>query len=578
MHLLNVHTLQLETFYQAEVPSYAILSHTWVKDEVSFAEIQNPMSPTISNKAGLDKIRRACQEAKSSRYNYVWVDTCCIDKSSSAELTESINSMYKWYEDAGICYAYLSDVSKAHFDVQFPRSRWFTRGWTLQELLAPDNVVFYDQDWCTLGTKHDLASRISEVTGIDEIALLGGSVHEYSGGSGVGQFCVAKRMSWASGRKTTRVEDTAYCLLGIMNVSMPLLYGEGERAFLRLQEEIIKSCNDDSILAWGLDVDSSDPLGLVPVEVEKSLDRGGDYGILARSPKDFKNCGNLEYAAASAAPFMMTNLGLQIELPLVDLFLPGIPPSLQRQVPGWVGMLGCSEHGGSNFLGIVLCPASAGDRNSVEVQRAAYGYDSFKKHTVRIGPRAAWQAVRRKITITQQHEARIARDFSTGVRHTIINESQTLLDAGYSVSHASEIHLSGVMLSTQTWGTWDSTSKVLTIPRKYERDILRVEFKKQDGEPDAEFSVFIRSSRALVRRGSTFSRKEMRGFRDIMDTLEGKRENDEPDLILKGNSGREYRTVVTVKEKEICFSRILEVDVDAIPLSISPGLAQAGSG
>ncbi|OIW27820.1 hypothetical protein CONLIGDRAFT_551906, partial [Coniochaeta ligniaria NRRL 30616] len=168
---------------------------------------------------------------------YVWIDTICIDKSSSAELSEAINSMFKWYRNAAICYAYLSDVPQ----VRLEYSRWFTRGWTLQEMIAPQELRFYDANWDALGTKSDLLDRLCDITGVDTTALRGGNLRFFS---------VARKMSWASRRQTTREEDIAYCLLGIFDISMPLLYGEGSKAFIRLQEQIIKEYDDESLFAW----------------------------------------------------------------------------------------------------------------------------------------------------------------------------------------------------------------------------------------------------------------------------------------------------------------------------------------
>ncbi|PMD15037.1 hypothetical protein NA56DRAFT_355959 [Hyaloscypha hepaticicola] len=183
-------------------------------------------NPSRQSKAGYKKVRYACEQAISDDYEYVWIDTCCIDKSSSAELSEAIHFMFQWYQNAGVCYAYVEDVQLENFGT----SRWFTRGWTLQELLAPAEVIFFGSEWTRLGTKSDLANQIITVTRIDEKALL----HQDQ----LKKKSVAQRMSWASRRETTRLEDAAYCLLGIFGVNMPLLYGEGKNAFFRLQEEL----------------------------------------------------------------------------------------------------------------------------------------------------------------------------------------------------------------------------------------------------------------------------------------------------------------------------------------------------
>ena len=193
------------------------------------------------------KIRKACAVARAGGYRYIWIDSCCIDKTSSSELSEAINSMYAWYGGADTCYAYLADVPSAEVpvtkDSPFSRSRWFTRGWTLQELIAPIELKFLSKDWELIGTKYDLAEVLEEITGISKEALL----HEMA----LDGFSVAQRLSWASMRQTERKEDQAYSLMGIFDIYMPTLYGEGERALRRLQEEIMRRTPDQSLFAWG---------------------------------------------------------------------------------------------------------------------------------------------------------------------------------------------------------------------------------------------------------------------------------------------------------------------------------------
>ena len=178
------------------------------------------------------KIRHACRIARENGYRYIWIDSCCIDKASSSELSEAINSMYRWYCLSTVCYAYLADVppgkDSREEESAFRRSRWFERGWTLQELIAPSSVTFLAADWTPIGSKHILADLIEDIAGIPDEALL----HAQS----LDEFSVAQRLSWAARRETTRVEDRAYSLLGIFDINMPTLYGEGELAFRRLQE------------------------------------------------------------------------------------------------------------------------------------------------------------------------------------------------------------------------------------------------------------------------------------------------------------------------------------------------------
>ncbi|KAI0554083.1 heterokaryon incompatibility protein-domain-containing protein [Xylaria curta] len=232
----------IQEYQGEEVPPYAILSHTWIKGEVSFSDFQDGKGPSLQ---GYQKIIDCCRQAASDGLDTVWIDTCCIDKRSSAELSEAINSMFTWYQNAAICYAYLDDVvnvddnaSVSRLPDSFSRSRWFTRGWTLQELLAPSVVVFYSIGWARIGSHRGLSDVIAETTRISMRFL---ETEDFT------NFSIAQRMSWASQRQTTRIEDQAYCLLGLFGVNMPLLYGEGDQAFIRLQQEIMKESDDQTI-------------------------------------------------------------------------------------------------------------------------------------------------------------------------------------------------------------------------------------------------------------------------------------------------------------------------------------------
>ena len=249
MRLLDTSTLELQDFGSIVPPQYAILSHTWEVEEVTFDEIGTPAGKL---KIGYQKIQDCCEQAKSDGYEYVWIDTCCIDKKSSSELSEAINRMYSYYKDADICYAYLFDVldDGGFPDYAFAKSRWFTRGWTLQELVAPKGeVVFFDREWTEIGTRASLKHKLEQITTIDKLFL------EHP--DAVFSASVAQRMSWASKRQTTREEDIAYCLLGIFNVHMPLLYGEGDKAFMRLQLELLALSNEQTIFAWSPDISPS---------------------------------------------------------------------------------------------------------------------------------------------------------------------------------------------------------------------------------------------------------------------------------------------------------------------------------
>ena len=231
-----VHVPDSETHHDKN--QYAILSHRWGtdEDEVTFEDIQ--LSMDISRKKGLSKLKGFCKLALSEGCRYGWVDTCCINKGNSSELGEAINSMYRWYSGSKICIAYLEDVPQR----QLLSSSWFDRGWTLQELIGPKTVIFCNHDWHIIGTKIELVAELSRKTKIPESVL--------SHASKPSACSVAQRMSWAAERITTRVEDRAYSLMGLFDVYMPMIYGEREKAFLRLQQHIIQKSKDESVFAW----------------------------------------------------------------------------------------------------------------------------------------------------------------------------------------------------------------------------------------------------------------------------------------------------------------------------------------
>lgn len=273
-----------------DIPPYAILSHTWgaTIEEVTFEDV---IKGTGKDKPGFQKIQFCGDQAALDGLKYFWVDTCCIDKSSSAELSEAINSMFFWYKQATTCYAYLSDIFLDVNPTTLSKSKWFTRGWTLQELLAPKDVHFYSAEWQYLGNKTSLQIELQQITKIPSEALEGRPLE---------QFSIAERMSWAANRVTTRIEDIAYCLLGIFDVNMALLYGEREKAFFRLQQEIIQGSNDQSLFAW------TDPL----------LSADSETGILARSPKQFEHSSDIVSLGVWTMhdSFTFTHNGLGIEL------------------------------------------------------------------------------------------------------------------------------------------------------------------------------------------------------------------------------------------------------------------------
>jgi hypothetical protein len=327
MRLLNAETFTRADFNnESTVPDYAILSHTWGDDEVTFRDLAELPHEQLVSKRAWRKVERCCTKAREWGLKWVWIDTCCIDQTSSAELSEAINSMYQWYRQSAVCYAYLSDVDcfegkfisdgvigQGHSS--FDKARWFTRGWCLQELLAPRNMQFYNRRWDYIGSKHSLKERISAITHIDEYGLFIPDLSVLS---------VAQRMSWAARRQTTRPEDIAYCLLGIFNINMPLLYGEGQaRAFGRLQEEIMRSTEDHSIFAWS---------GV-------GTDFGNDMvGFLAPHPSAFSygkiDLCELPKRVIPAAPLSITGRGICAQLPLI-----------YAGHPNYLAVIGCQKSG-----------------------------------------------------------------------------------------------------------------------------------------------------------------------------------------------------------------------------------------
>ncbi|KAI1416279.1 HET-domain-containing protein [Hypoxylon sp. FL1857] len=373
MRLLHVHTRELEEYSGEFIPPYAILSHTWSKHEVTFQELSKPDHKSYK---GYTKIEGCCRQAAKDGLHYVWIDTCCIDKSSSAELSEGINSMFQWYRNAAVCYIYLSDViakdDPFNTPSDFRQSRWFTRGWTLQELLAPMELVFFDMHWdeiqigrikrCIGSSWADqisgasqnqehyfnrlgLLSLLSDITNIPKRALDTGNFS---------QFCAAARFAWAADRETTRVEDRAYSLLGLLEVNMPLVYGEGSKAFIRLQEEVIKSRDDDSLLAWGYGF------------ISKEQPRIHADSVLAQSPFDFRHCHSLlKLEAEETSPEVpittthsaMTNIGMQLAIPI---------RTIDPKNGVFIAILRCLVPGAyshRNHLVVPLVRTKGGDKN-----------------------------------------------------------------------------------------------------------------------------------------------------------------------------------------------------------------------
>ncbi|KAH9846475.1 hypothetical protein C2E23DRAFT_890798 [Lenzites betulinus] len=266
-------------------------------------------SPFFSHPKLSEKIAMACKVAREAGYELLWIDTCCIDKSSSAELAEAINSMNAWYRLSAVCYAFLADVPDGDDPPdegsQFRKSRWHKRGWTLQELIAPQRVIFLTSTWTFLGTRRGLATTIEQRTGVDFAILIGRAR--------VDSVCVARRMSWAARRETTRVEDRAYSLLGIFGVHMAPIYGEGENAFLRLQEEILRTVPDQTIFVWERPASISGLLTPSPLGFR-------DYGdVRVLSPADFASRLGLQIQDVPALQAVVTPQGVRMKLLCVDL-------------------------------------------------------------------------------------------------------------------------------------------------------------------------------------------------------------------------------------------------------------------
>ena len=339
MWLLDTEKIHLRWFSNPADVSYAILSHVWGSNEQTFQD--TPRVHSSGSRGVLyrardrmfrppsHKIRDACAKARHDGFRWLWIDTCCIDKSNSTELSEAINSMYAWYQGAAMCYALLDDVPNLREEdprkttSAFRRSKWYTRGWTLQELIAPRAVIFLSKDWEAIGAKRILADLIEEVTGIDRRVLTHKRKPE--------DVSVACRMSWAAGRETTRIEDQAYCLMGIFGVYMSTIYGEGGHAFVRLQEEIIRKSSDQSIFAWGSILDDYHSGQLVTnAQVHDYEPQAEVETLFASSPADFAGCADLRPVpqwrfaervriAETFPEYTKSSVGVRTTIPLVTI-------------------------------------------------------------------------------------------------------------------------------------------------------------------------------------------------------------------------------------------------------------------
>jgi ankyrin repeat protein len=477
MRLLNAETYRIESFVGRAVPPYSILSHTWGadEDEISLQDIQGYNFVYGQDKAGRGrnlpvKVAGCCQQTLKDGRNYVWIDTCCIDKTNAVELSEAINSMYQWYANASTCYVYLADVSAQEnprlADSRFAKSRWFQRGWTLQELLAPKGLQFYDSEWNIIGSRSDLSAVVERIAGIPRPFLLGwASPHVAS---------VAQRMSWASNRHTKRIEDAAYCLLGVFGVTMTMIYGEGlVRAFTRLQEEIVKHIPDETILAW-----SPNPTQPVGAESAKIAGR-----IFATSPAEFADCGNI--ISRAQGTFSIEIVGTCLHLHMIGM-------AASSTVGIKYGILNCGPGNTTNYyLAIPLIDASASTR-SIEYCRAkCLRPKKFSKNEAEMIPQTAFVRMGLHQKLSLDIDSR--RAFYVEVS----------LETGMEVTDVAPRDC------------WQSSSSIITLGEEPGGDLMRhifIRFRALDGEsPDfvAVLEVEYQASPTMTRCHLMTSARDM---------------------------------------------------------------------
>lgn len=387
-------------------------------------------------KKGHRKIEMTCQIAAQSGIKYAWVDTCSIDKSSSAEVTEAINSMFQWYKRSKICYVILEDLPASASIESLKNCRWLTRGWTLQELIAPYHIIFFDQDWNYRGSKADLAEQLSKITNIGTEILL----HQCS----LSTISVAQRMSWAALRETTRIEDIAYSLLGIFDVNMPLLYGEEGKAFRRLQEETIKSISDFSIFAWKLPSDQ---------QQEDLAQRRKVCGVLAENINAFALCGSIitdpDYELTE---FAITNLGVKTRVQVLTMTI----KSERNLRYGYVLPLRCSS----------------AEEDSLGVQLRKCGPDQFVRedpwNLIHCALDANTNAPRERYLFTQlpktEMDPRPIMNMSSFISRIRSHVLQVKCEHGFIMSDA------------WNWGRWDGEDDLFFVSRNTSWDSSVIRF------------------------------------------------------------------------------------------------------
>lgn len=331
MRLINTATLEIKDFVSdTDRPPYAILSHRWGENEVTYQDwiyitkqfprrwgwvyVEDEVKQ-IKSGAGFKKIENACRLASKDGLEWIWADTCCIDKTNMAELSEAINSMYRWYEQSKVCYAFLQDVvlneeETPEIERLLGGSEWFKRGWTLQELIAPDEVIFVSQQWQTIAKKDEIANLIEKITGIPAEV-----VERNHFASSQPRPYASDVFSWAARRTTTRTEDRAYCLLGLLGINMPLLYGEGDAAFQRLQLEVARTLRDASYVAWGFDTGIYDMQNSSRSQCRVITDFKST-SALAGTLDQFYHSGG-KWKASTTTLLEVTNIGLSVECTMI---------------------------------------------------------------------------------------------------------------------------------------------------------------------------------------------------------------------------------------------------------------------
>jgi hypothetical protein len=607
MRLINTETRQLEHFLGDKIPKYAILSHRWSDEEVTFAEYG------LSNdhkKAGYKKIDYTCIQARQDNILYAWVDTCCIDKSSSSELSESINSMYRWYQKAEICYVYLVDVdvSSPMGQSEFEKSEWFLRGWTLQELIAPEKLTFYDSKWSNLGNRYQNGAQIDLACGLPQSLWQAKEVANFRDGAvprNLLQWSVAQRMSWASNRKTTIIEDMAYCLLGLFEVNMPLLYGEGHRAFARLQEEISKHSSDQSIFAWGfhpvIAKQDKKPLDGCRSSATVSSPRA-PFSLpniaLAKSPIDFRDCGGIIQRSTPALSYNITSRGIEIELPVIKDFTLKLTTGDTMKI--CLGLLCCEYLQTFELLGIILQPdLGANPAGRWKIQ--SHSTQEWFLATIPIDSKQAAQAVPTKITMSLDQRGLIRDRFFPGnywdTRKVCFTSSATMRAMSYSVSGVAVIQadFNGTMsdwVTSDSWpkgsaestylgNHWNGDSATLSTPFEAFSTLYRVRFSSSE-PARAPFYIYVwrlwddhEVRFPFILKKGTFApfhndaRFQAGRIRNLVPLLQ-----EQLDLldsrVVVGFKGKPFEVILKMDVRDVLQHKIFTVFIDATPLFTEP--------